>query len=835
MIELRLLGPIELVGADGRELRSVLTHPKRLAVLVYLAAARPRGFQRRDKLVALFWPELDQARARQALNKAVHHFRRAMGDAAIVSRGDDELSLDDQVVRCDVWQFEAALGADSAAAALALYRGDLADALFIDGAAEFEQWLSAERERLCASAARAAGSVADAMQHADLPAAVDAARRAVALAPYDERALRRLMLLLEQTGDRPGAALAYANFSRRLQADLELEPSSETRALRDALARQVPRSASAAAPGPSTPATFATPVTITDVAPVEPERTPRRRSRWLIPLAGVAAFALAGSPFGLHRLANQAPAASPDPHRVLVTRIENRTGDTTLDVVGAMATDWISHGLTIDNVAHVVRSPDARAGLVISGAFYRKGDSLQFQAQVADPRDAGNSRALQSVAAPVKNPTPALESLRDQALSLVAQATTPRLSPMLRGLARPPLYAAYREYVLGMDLYKRRENARAYEHLKRAVAIDSTFDVARLAVAVMSEENEGARVADSLVHQLVARRETLSPLGQTWLDMMLAYRRGDIAEELRHVEILAREMPESPFPYRAGITLYAFRRLNEAAAQLRALDPHGEWLAGFYSYWVILTMADHAIGDAKSEERDVLAARRDHPDNPAIASLAARLLASTGRLAQADSLLDEARSMRPNSTWNAGSVFAVATLEATAHGHADWTPRVRERALRWYRELPTAMREREAGAYGLTWILYSVGAWPELETRVARLAREAPDDARWIAFGGLIAANRGDTLRARAADARLARMVQEEGVESRRALLLYERARITATIGARDAAVELLRQAFTSGLGFSIHIHTDPAFASLRDYPPFVRVIAPKDQGARAS
>lgn len=267
MIELRLLGPIELVGADGRELRSVLTHPKRLAVLAYLAAARPRGFQRRDKLVALFWPELDQARARQALNKAVHHFRRAMGDGAIVSRGDDELSLDDQVVRCDVWQFEAALGANSAPAALALYRGDLADALFIDEAAEFEQWLSAERERLRASAARAAGSIADAMQHADMPAAVDAARRAVALAPYDERALRRLMLLLERTGDRPGAALAYANFSRRLQADLELEPSAETRALRDALARQEPRSAGAAAPGPSTPATFAT---IPDVGPSSP-------------------------------------------------------------------------------------------------------------------------------------------------------------------------------------------------------------------------------------------------------------------------------------------------------------------------------------------------------------------------------------------------------------------------------------------------------------------------------------------------------------------------------------------------------------------------------------
>jgi len=188
--------------------------------------------------------------------------------------------------------------------------------------------------------------------------------------------------------------------------------------------------------------------------------------------------------------------------------------------------------------------------------------------------------------------------------------------------------------------------------------------------------------------------------------------------------------------------------------------------------------------------------------------------------------------MRPSRTWNAGSVFAVAALEASAHGHHDWARRVRERALHWYHELPPAVQEQEADAYGLTWILHSVGAWPELETRVSRLAHDAPDDARWIAFGGLIAANKGDTARARAVDARLAAMWRDERVEARRALLLYERARITAMIGARDAAVDLLRQALTSSLGFNIHIHTDPAFASLRDYPPFARVIAPKDQGA---
>src|SRR2546425_8120521 len=58
MIHFRMLGGLSLTAADGREVRSLLAQPRRLALLAYLAAATPRDFQRRDTLVALFWPEL---------------------------------------------------------------------------------------------------------------------------------------------------------------------------------------------------------------------------------------------------------------------------------------------------------------------------------------------------------------------------------------------------------------------------------------------------------------------------------------------------------------------------------------------------------------------------------------------------------------------------------------------------------------------------------------------------------------------------------------------------------------------------------------------------------
>src|ERR671927_225158 len=92
VVDFRVLGAVSLRGAGGRELRSVLAQPKRVALLAYLAAAH-RRFHRRDSLVALFWPELDQEHARAALRQALYSLRRPLGDGALESRGDDEIGL----------------------------------------------------------------------------------------------------------------------------------------------------------------------------------------------------------------------------------------------------------------------------------------------------------------------------------------------------------------------------------------------------------------------------------------------------------------------------------------------------------------------------------------------------------------------------------------------------------------------------------------------------------------------------------------------------------------------------------------------------------------------
>src|SRR5881396_2551269 len=240
MVEFQLLGALSLTTDTGRDARSLVAQPRRLALLVYLAAATPRGTHRRDTLLALFWPEFNQARARAALRQSLYVLRDVLGPAALVSEGNEEVGLNFGAVRCDVVDFDRSIESGHLSEALDIYRGHLLEGFFISDAPEFERWLEVERARLQEAASDAARTLVDRCEAGgDLTAAAQWARRATRLAPFDEGVLRRLVVLLDRLGDRAGAVATYEAFAKRLAADLEVEPAAETKALLTAVqARQ---------------------------------------------------------------------------------------------------------------------------------------------------------------------------------------------------------------------------------------------------------------------------------------------------------------------------------------------------------------------------------------------------------------------------------------------------------------------------------------------------------------------------------------------------------------------------------------------------------------------
>ena len=233
MIELRLLGATDLRGVPDDAAAGLLAQSKAVALLAYLALAAPGTLHRRDRLVGLLWPELDQEHARAALRKVLLALRRALGPEAVAARGDEEIGLAPGAVWCDAVEFDESVEKHFYARALELYkRGDLLPGFFIADASEFEDWLERARSDLRDKAAAAAwGLAARSADGGEYTVATRFARHAALLAPTDERMLRRVMQLLDRLGDRAGAVHVYDDFARRLKRDYDAEPSPETRTL----------------------------------------------------------------------------------------------------------------------------------------------------------------------------------------------------------------------------------------------------------------------------------------------------------------------------------------------------------------------------------------------------------------------------------------------------------------------------------------------------------------------------------------------------------------------------------------------------------------------------
>jgi DNA-binding SARP family transcriptional activator/TolB-like protein/Tfp pilus assembly protein PilF len=333
-IRLTTLGSLDLQGADQDALRSLLAQPRRVALFTYLALATPRGLHRRDTLLALFWPEQDAQRARNALSQAVHFLRRTLGAEAIVSRADDELGLNHELVWCDAIAFEAALDAGRTAEALELYRGPLLEGFHVsDAAPEFDRWLDDERTRLSHRYAQAVEATATELEAAgDFAGAVTWYRRLAAHDPFSSRVTLRLMRALAAAGD-PAAAIRHARVHETLlREELTAPPDPQVAALVQEL--QSSRSAEPRPTAASAPAPAAARITREQERP----HSTRRRLRRAGLAVGAIVVAVSG---GVALSRGRSPGGTPAISCLAVLPLENLSGDSAQEYFAAGVTDAI--------------------------------------------------------------------------------------------------------------------------------------------------------------------------------------------------------------------------------------------------------------------------------------------------------------------------------------------------------------------------------------------------------------------------------------------------------------------------------------------------------------
>jgi DNA-binding SARP family transcriptional activator len=852
---LRLLGSVEMRDADGRELHSLPSQPKRFGLLSYLAVAQPRGFHSRDKLMGLFWPEATREQARHALNQALHVLRTELGEDVVRSRGDSDVAIDEAAISCDAVEFERAVEDGEFGQALELYRGDLMEGLFVREAPEFERWLENERTRLREKAAGAAWALAH--EHVKADCLVDAertAQRALLLVPTDEGEVRKFIKALADAGDRAAAVRFYEKFAQRLRSEYEIEPDPLTATVAAKLTTASGETVAA------TPARLVSPA-----GGVTPADTPSSGVAFLHTwnvLIGVAVAASVIVALGTALRLSGSRGGRLDPNRVLVVELTDNSGREDAAVLGMMAQDYIIQVLTDAGFAEVVDpvtaravsrnvaeagmagsageilalADEARAGTVVSGSYYAEGDSVYVQTRIT-----GAGRSLETV-----GPVVGCLDSRTELVARLADAVVATLATVLNEKIGsweprepPATYQAFEAYSEGLEVYFTQGNyAEAARSFERAAVADPGFH--RAAVWAVQSYFLAAWLgggwpvmlkAESLLVPLQQSRVSLSPYERCHLEFVIALGRGiNIRGNYEAARCMTQAAPGSDnAKMEFALALMRLNHPAEATKLLRELDPNRGRTKNYGGNWDVLSLAYHMLGDHKRELEVARQGRQRFPASPAMLAYEAYALAALGRMDDVAAVLEDMRSLPSQDIeWQ---LVQIAD-ELRVHGHRDEARELFDEVIARFQSRSDQTKEVRAN---LAWALYDAERWDDAQLLFEKLAEEDPDNTRYLSWFGVFNSYPGwlGLLAARRGDRAEAERISEE-LRSTGGLFNKDntslRARIAALLGKRDEAVRLLQQNFdmVPPVDRYVLVHRSIDFESLQDYAEFQEFMRPK-------
>jgi DNA-binding SARP family transcriptional activator len=232
LIELRTFGHVGLTPGEGGDADALVAQPKRFALFCYLAFPKPGILHRRDTLLGLFWPNVDQEHARMDLRQSLIFIRHALREDVLLRCGDDEVGVNPDLVWCDVAEFQCAVEDERWSDAVGLYCGEFLQGYHLSGDLEFERWLDGERTRLVRAYAMALERAVDvAAAGNDVRAALEYSERLVEHDPYNSRYAIKLVQALAVANDPANALLCAKQHAELLREELDIAPPRELQAL----------------------------------------------------------------------------------------------------------------------------------------------------------------------------------------------------------------------------------------------------------------------------------------------------------------------------------------------------------------------------------------------------------------------------------------------------------------------------------------------------------------------------------------------------------------------------------------------------------------------------
>lgn len=540
-------------------------------------------------------------------------------------------------------------------------------------------------------------------------------------------------------------------------------------------------------------------------------------------------------------LRDRSPAL--DRNRVVVAPFTDRTTDSSLDQLGAMAASWTERGLLQTGVVQIVPAPDglpgdstralvefarqAGAGLLVTGAYHGDSDSIRFVTRIVDVTDGRLLSVLEPVAGTIADPSGGVERLRGRIMSglraVVDSSWGASARQMLGG--SPPAYQAFQTFQESGIAMGRGDGLARLALLERAVALDSTFWWARVNLASSLMTRGRHAEADSQVRILEAALAELSLAEEAIVRGFRGRLDGNPAAMYHAVGRWAAVVPSA-----MALTNWAYQALHlsrprEAIRILQEVDPNR---ADMYSvrvlYWGTLIDAHYRLGEYRVGLSAARRARQMIPRNGQLAAREVGHLAGLGDLRAMATLLDTL-DHTPSDGWQPHRVMMWAGLALMRHGYHGEGKELLGRAAGWAQRLTP--EQLSADPWPTLWALWGDSREAEAAAFVRRIGtgrfgRGVAADS--IALEAVLAARQND----RATAQRLRREHLSQPDERYPILAernhRYWRAAMAAALGEREAAVRILQQWHARGHPFAL---LDPAFRSLHGFAPFEDLLRP--------
>ncbi len=565
-----------------------------------------------------------------------------------------------------------------------------------------------------------------------------------------------------------------------------------------------------------------------------------RRPRW--PIAAAAAVILVALGIGLARRPPAVPAVGSVAGPVAVLPLFDETADSTLGGWGRLAGDWFTQGLHESGLLPVIPWPtmllaadDHRAtggdpvamvrrqtgaATVVSGTYYRTGDSLRFQASITDARTGRLLAAIPPVVVGRDSAAAGVRELRDRLMGAIAVAFDDRLLGASSVGTRPPTWEAYRLFDQGLTEFNQYRYGEAVTLMREAWARDTTFLPALLYAAMAAVNRSDVELADTIITMALDRRAALSQYHAALADFIRHYLDGDRGRALDPIMRANAMAPGSRAAYNAAYILLQLNRPAEADSMLRTMDPDHGPMRAWPSYWSQRAYSAHLLGRHEDELALAREMKRRFPDQRVAWVIESRALAALGRRAALDSTLASAAALPPDVYWSQGAMRMIAAEEYAVHRTGDSTAAYRD-AVRW---LEGRLAERPRDRNHRSWLgLAHVGLarYDEAERVFDALDREGPERIFHRGQLAVLAARRGNAPLA-------ARRLGSAPGASHGEYAVYL-ARIAALTGRHDEALAKLAEGLRLGVYNWHWMHHDLQrdFAALHDDQRYRTLLAP--------